>query len=142
MSAEDALGIQRMQDLKNSLGIPATVASAETVRQHAATAVPPAPSPTELSQTGRLGEKLRTVVRIAKTPIALGLLTFLILLVLLLTSKPSFFGSEIVDEKGAASKRANVKFCFLFAAFCGGAVVVVPHLIRWYSGKNVAATAG
>jgi len=136
MSSEDALSLQRMEDLRKNLGVsPVVVAIAH---QPAAAVAAVAPSPAVIVKRLELTEKLRAVVSVANTPIALGMLTFLILLVLLLTAKPSFFGSDFVDDKGTASKKANVRLCFFFAAICGGAVIAVPYLIRMYTGKNIA----
>jgi hypothetical protein len=79
-------------------------------------------------------DRMLTIIPVIKTPIVLGIMTFLVIFGLLFATKPSFMGSEVVDEKGNLARKPNIKACFWFSAMAGALVLAVPYLLRW---KNI-----
>lgn len=79
----------------------------------------------------RFASQLETVLVILKTPVALGILTFVLVFVILLFSKPGFLGSDVIDDQGSSARKSNVNACFWIAAICGSLVICLPYIVRW-----------
>lgn len=86
---------------------------------------------TSSAPSDKVTERLYKIQSFMKTPVVLGIVTFLVVFGLLLMSKVGIFGSDVVDGSGKSARKTNVTSCLGAATAAGSLVLIVPYVVRW-----------
>ena len=128
-----------MQELRVALGLAerGPVGSTVSVAPNVLEAPLPVADAPRRSTKALLSVRAEHVYRFCNTPAAMGFLTFLVMLIVLLITKPVFCGSDVVNDRGENSRKVNTKAVLITAGVAGGLMAVVPYIVRWKFSTNI-----